>query len=221
MDADRIQSAGGLLEVVGVARDVKSERFGEFDRPFVYRLRSPHTLMARFQGDPVPVELAVRNLIRQMDREMLPRVGTIQTAMDNFADVFWKMAEMVLFLGAVAIVLAVVGIYGVVAFAVSRRTREMGIRMALGATRRDIVLSVIRSGVRPILFGLSIGLLLALAGAAALSEALRSTPIGLNVHDPIAYLAVSLLLVSTALAAMFGPALRAARSDPSQALRQD
>ena len=97
----------------------------------------------------------------------------------------------------------------------------MGIRMALGATRRDIVLSVVASGVRPILFGLSIGLLLALAGATALSQVLSFTPIGLDVHDPVAYLAVTLLLVSTALAAMFGPALRAARSDPSQALRQE
>ncbi|HYW48612.1 MAG TPA: ADOP family duplicated permease [Bryobacteraceae bacterium] len=221
-----IQDPGGdLFEVVGVARDLKSERFGAVDRAFVYFLRSPQafgdTMMARFQGDSVPIQLAVRNLIREMDREMLPRIGTIQTAMDNFAALFWKMAEMVLFLGAVAIVLAVVGIYGVVAFAVSRRTREMGIRMALGATRADIVLSVIASGVRPILFGLAIGLLLALAGAAALSRALRATPIGLDVHDPIAYLTVSLLLVSTALAAMFGPALRAARADPSQALRQE
>ena len=123
-----IQDSGGaLLEVVGVVRDLKSERFGAVDRAFLYRLRSPQafgdTLMARFHGDPVPVQLAVRDLIREMDREMLPRMGTIQNAMDNFADLFWKMAEMVLFLGGVAIVLAIVGIYGVVAFAVSRRTR--------------------------------------------------------------------------------------------------
>ncbi len=177
--------------------------------------------MARFQGDAATMQLAVRNVIREMDREMLPRIGTLQSLMDNFAASFWKLAEMVLFLGAVAIVLAVTGIYGVVAFSVSRRTREMGIRMALGATRTDIVLSVIASGVRPILFGLLAGMLLALAGAEALAKVLRATPIGLDVRDPVAYVAVSLLLVLTALAAMFGPALRAARQDPSGALRQE
>jgi ABC-type antimicrobial peptide transport system permease subunit len=109
----------------------------------------------------------------------------------------------------------------VVAFSVSRRTREMGIRMALGATRTDIVLSVIASGVRPILFGLMAGMLLAMAGAGALAQVLRATPIGLDVRDPVAYVVVSLLLVLTALAAMFGPALRAARQDPSGALRQE
>ena len=218
-------AAGNPLEIVGIARDLKSERFGAVDRPYVYRLRRPQafgdTLMAQVQGDPLPVQLAIRGVIRDMDREMMPRIGTIQDARNTFADIFWKMAEMVLLLGAVAIVLAVVGIYGVVAFAVSRRTREMGIRMALGATRANIVISVISSGVRPILFGLSIGLLLALAGAAALSQVLQATPIGLDVHDPIAYGAVALLLIATALAAMLGPAWRAARSDPSQALRQE
>jgi predicted permease len=223
---EAIQDAdGGLLQVVGVARDVKSQRFGALDGPSFYRLRDPRTygdaIMARFQGDAIPAQLAVRNLIRETGRGMLPRVATLQSVMDQFAEGFWKMAEIVLFLGAVAIVLAVVGIYGVIAFAVSRRTREMGIRMALGASRTDVVLSVMASGVKPIVIGLSAGLLLAMAGAAALAQALRATPIGLNVRDPVAYVAVSLLLVSTALAAMFVPALRAARSDPSRALRQE
>jgi predicted permease len=221
-----IQDAdGGLAQVVGIARDVKSERIGVLDGPSFYRLRDPRaygdSIMARFQGDAATAQLAVRNVIREMDREMLPRLGTLQSVLDNFAASFWKLAEMVLFLGAVAMVLAVTGIYGVVAFSVSRRTREMGIRMALGATRANIVFSVIASGVRPILFGLLAGLLLAMAGAGVLAQVLRVTPIGLDVRDPVAYVAVSLLLALTALAAMFGPALRASRSDPSNALRQE
>jgi predicted permease len=221
-----IQDDGGdLAEVVGIARDVKSQRFGALDGPSFYRLRDPRaygdSILARFQGDAPTMQLAVRNAIREMDREMLPRIGTLQSVMDNFAESFWKLAEMTLLLGAVAMVLAVTGIYGVLAFSVSRRTREMGIRMALGATRADIVVAVISSGVRPILFGLLAGILAAMAGAFVLAQVLRATPIGLDVGDPVAYVAVSLLLVLTALGAMFGPALRAARSDPSCALRQD
>jgi len=215
----------GLLEVVGVARDVKSQRFGALDGPYLYRVRDPRaygdSIMARFQGDPAPLQLAIRNLLREMDRELLPRIGTLESVMQTFAAIFWKGAEMVLFLGAVAMVLAVAGIYGVVAFGVSRRAREMSIRIALGATRADIILSVIASGVRPILIGLSVGLLLAVLGAGVLAQALRATPVSLNVSDPVAYAAVALLLVFTALAAMCGPALRAARADPSHALRQE
>ena len=131
------------------------------------------------------------------------------------------MTEMVLFLGAVAIILAIIGIYCVVAFSTSRRTREMGIRMALGATRADIILSVLTSGVKPVVFGLVFGLLPSVAGAVVLAQALRATPISLDVRDPIAYGAVCELLAGTAFAAMFAPALRTARSDPSRALRQD
>jgi ABC-type antimicrobial peptide transport system permease subunit len=167
------------------------------------------------------MQLAVGNLLREMDREMLPRIATVQAVMDNFADMFWKIAEMVLLLGAVAIMLAVVGIYGVVAFSVSRRTREMGIRMALGATRADLLLSVIASGMRPILWGLLAGMAISMVGAASLGQALRATPIGLNVADPVAYLSVALLLLLTALAAMLAPAWRAARSEPLATLRQD
>jgi putative ABC transport system permease protein len=121
----------------------------------------------------------------------------------------------------VAVVLAVVGIYGVAAFAVSRRTREIGIRMALGATRFGIVRSVMASGVRPVVIGLLTGSVLAAIGATALKQAFRTTPIGLSAADPVTYASVAALLVMTVFAAMFAPALRAARSDPSAALRQD
>src|SRR5205807_833142 len=139
----------------------------------------------------------------------------------NFAAIFWKMAEIVMLLGCVAMLLAVVGIYGVISFSVSRRTREVGIRMALGATRAEIVRCMIGSGVRPVIAGVSAGMLLSIVGAVALRQALRATPIGLNAADPVAYVAVAVLLVFTAFCAMLGPALRAARSDPSHALRHD
>ena len=216
---------GAAFEVAGIARDVDAQRLGAVDGPAFYRLRDPRSygdsILVRFQGDAPAMQEEVRTLIHGMDREMLPRVQTLQSVMDDFAEIFWRMARMVLLLGAVAIVLAVVGIYGVVAFSVSRRTREMGIRMALGATRADIVRSVMASGVRPIILGLIAGMALSITGAGALAQGLRATPVGLNVRDPIPYLAVALLLTLTALAAMFLPALRAGRADPSSALRQE
>lgn len=97
----------------------------------------------------------------------------------------------------------------------------MGIRMALGATRGDIVTSVIASGVRPILFGLFAGMLISIVGAAILEQALRATPMGIEVNNSVPYLGVALLLAITALVAMLGPALRAASSEPLSALRQE
>ncbi len=220
-----VDADGAPLEVVGVARDVTSQRFGVIDGPSFYRVRDPASqgglLMIRFEGDPVPAQLAVRHLLREMDPEIRPRIETLQSVIDTFAGAFWKLAEIVLVLGAVAIGLAVVGIYGVIAFSMSRRTHEIGIRMAVGATRMDIVRSAIASGVRPVIFGLFAGLLLSIIGAVALQQALRATPISLDVRDPIAYLGVALLLGVIALAAMLGPALRAAFSDPLHALRHD
>ena len=220
-----VDADGNQLLVTGVARDVKSQRFGALDGPTFYRLRDPRAygdaILVRFRGDAVSTQARIRGMLRGMDSEALPQVETLQAALDNIADSFWKVVEMVLFLGIVAMTLALIGIYGVVAFTVSRRTREIGIRMALGATRRDVVMAVIRSGVTPIVAGLSTGLLLAIAGAAALARAFRNLPIDLNVSDPSAYMAVSLLLGLAALAAMLRPALRAARLDASRALREE
>ena len=218
-------SDGNPLEIVGVARDVKSQRLGAPDGPFVYRVREPQAfgdaILIRFYGDAAPIQSAVRNLLRDMNRDMLPRIETLQSSLDNFLDSFWKLLEIVLFLGVVAIGLAVIGIYGVVAFSVSRRRREMGIRVALGATRRDIVVSVIASGMRPVLFGLFSGALVSIIGAAVLEQALRVTPFTIEVKNPVPYLMVAFLLVTAALLAMLGPALRAARSEPLSALRQE
>lgn len=219
-----LDSDGRLLEVEGVARDVKSQRFGAIDGPMFYRLRSPEaygdTLLARYAGTSAGAEMAVRTLMREMDRELLPVPRTLQETIDNFAALFWRMAVVALSLGVLAVILAVVGIYGVVAFAVTRRTREMGIRMALGASRLSIIRSVILSAARPIVLGLAVGLALSVAGGAVLGQALRQMPFALDVRDPVAYGAVSLLLLFTALAAILGPAWRASRSDPARALRE-
>ena len=127
---------------------------------------------------------------------------------------FWRLARLVLFLGAVALILAVIGIYGVVAFAVSRRKREIGIRMALGATRGVVVRTILRPGMRPVLAGLAVGSVLTIGGVYGLAQVLRETPLAVSTLDPFVYLAVSVILIGSAAAAMLGPAWHATRADP-------
>ena len=103
----------------------------------------------------------------------------------------------------------------------SRRTREFGIRMALGATTADIMSFVFLTGARSIVGGLVAGLLLALALSRVVAQLMTRAPFAVKTGDPIALAAVSALLVSAAVAAMFGPALRAARSDPMNVLRHE
>jgi predicted permease len=215
---------GDRLRVVGVARDTKSQTYGEVDGPRFYLLQNPHSfagpLMVRFQGDARPLERAFENAILDMDREAIGVPRTLKSIIDDMASKFWDLVEVVLFLGSFAVLLAVVGIYGVVAFVVKRRTRELGIRMALGATKTDIVRFVLASGMRPVLGGLLVGTLLALGGTQVLAQVLKGM-LTLNIWDSIIYVAVSVLLATAALAAMFGPALRAAGSDPMRVLRNE
>jgi putative ABC transport system permease protein len=176
--------------------------------------------MVRFEGRSQAVERAIREVM-SMDPGQVAAPVTLEKAMDDMADKFWRLAQMVLFLGLVAVVLAVVGIYGVVSFGVSRRTREFGIRAALGATKGDIMRFVLRSGIKSIAGGLCAGLLLAVGISQVLARLMRNAPFALDTMDPQVYVAVSALLILAALTAMFRPALRAAGSDPSSALRQD
>jgi ABC-type antimicrobial peptide transport system permease subunit len=134
---------------------------------------------------------------------------------------FRATASFALFFGASAFALALIGLYGVMAFAVSRRRREMGIRLALGATRANIVQEVLRSGLRPVFYGIGAGLPLAGAFAFGLQYAFRMTPTPFRAADPMAFLPITLLLVAGSLAAMLKPALRACSANPADSLRQD
>jgi len=119
--------------------------------------------------------------------------------------------------GALALLLAVIGVYGVKAYAVARRTREIGIRMALGAQRSDVVRLILSGHTRAVLIGLCVGL----AGSLATSQLLRRFLHGASPFDPMAYLGVAVLLTVAGLAASYVPALRATRIDPLEALRCD
>ena len=140
---------------------------------------------------------------------------------EELAAKFDRLVRMVLFLGVVAVMLAVIGIYAVVAFAVSRRTREMGIRAALGASRADLVRLVLTSSTRPVVIGVAIGAAAAALAAPAITRVFANAPVPVDAHDPVAYVSVAALLASVAVAAMLRPAWRAAHADPIDALRRD
>jgi ABC-type antimicrobial peptide transport system permease subunit len=118
-------------------------------------------------------------------------------------------------LGLAGLVLALVGIYGVIAYFVSYRTQEIGVRLALGASPGDVVRLVVRQGVRPVLWGIVIGVALAMAAARLLASQL----FGVTAHDPLTMAAVALVLLVIAIGASWLPARRAARIDPTRALQ--
>ncbi len=220
-----IPPGGFSLQIVGVARDVQSERLGSLDGPRLYLLRDSHSapeaMLIRFAGDPQSVEAAVRNAARELDPEMIVAPKTLRSILDDLAGRFGSMVRLVSALALLAVVLAVVGIYGVVAFIVSQRTKELGIRMALGATRSAIIKMVLVSGATPVAVGLGVGLIVAAFGSGVVARIMKHTPVAIHPRDPVPYLAMAALLAAVAILAMFRPAFRAAAADPVRALREE
>jgi putative ABC transport system permease protein len=209
--------------VVGVIGDVRHERLDERPYPQIYipfeqaPIRSM-VLTVRTSGDPTSLVPALRRAFAELDSDLpLADVSTLgQRKAVSLARPRVNAAVLGGFALA-ALVLAAVGIYGVVAYGVVQRTRELGIRMALGAERGALLRMVLRQGMAPVLGGMLLGLVGALAGG----RVLRSLLFGVGTSDFFTLAAVTCFLVAVALAAMYLPARRAARSDPMVALRND
>jgi ABC-type antimicrobial peptide transport system permease subunit len=152
---------------------------------------------------------------------MLVVARVLQSWIDQVTEVLWNVVSLIVLLGLIATVLATTGIYGAVNFAVNQRTRDLGIRLALGASRSDIVKEVFVSGGRPVVRGLFIGLWLSVALAASLRQNMSGTPLRLDSGDPLLYGGAALLLAAAAILAMSGPARRGSKSNPLDALRCD
>jgi putative ABC transport system permease protein len=219
----RLRRGDAAIEVVGVARDSAYSRPGEAPESHLYlphaQSFSPRmTLLARARGDLAPVAAHIRAEVARLEKDLPVVESTPLTEAVAFALFPQRMLAVVAgALGGLGLVLAGTGLYGVVAYSVSRRTREMGIRVALGARAHDLVAMVLREGLALALMGLLPGLLLAVAAGRLLSSMLH----GLSPADPVALGAVAALLAAVAGVASYLPARRAARVDPMVALRYE
>ena len=211
--------------VVGVVNDTKSENFGVADGPRIYNLevnpRVGDTLILRVSGDPSSITAGVREIVRSLDSDMITSPRTVRSEIDDAATLMHGIITMMVVLAGGVVFLAVMGIYGVVWFAVSRRTKEMGIRIALGATKLHLVFQVIQSNTRPVIFGQLVGLLLSVAGSVALGKVSMDGRLFAGASNPALYVVTFILLQFASLFAMLGPAILAARKDPMNALRQE
>lgn len=218
----RIGGRGASYTVVGVTG--KTETRGGGDRPTMYfRLGAEHhqdglTLVARTTGAPSPLVRSVREAAHDVDPNVsMQAVKTMEQQMAVQLWPFRTVSWMFTICGGLALILATVGLAGVVIHAVNQRLREFGVRVSLGATPRDLVGEVLRNSATLLLPGLVIGAVLAASAARLLQAAL----IGVNVLNPITYLAVALLECAIVTVACIGPALRASRVDPLIALRSE
>jgi predicted permease len=209
-------------EVVGVVKTGKYQSLGEDPKSFFYRpllqdYEPGVQLIVRTAGD-APILDALRHEIRTLDPR-LAMVGSETLEQHMQLPLFPARAAGFLLglFGAVALTLAVVGLYGVMSYSVSQRTREIGVRMALGARRRDVVRLVLGQGLRLTLIGMSIGIV----GSLAVTWVLRSVLYGISSTDPISFLGVGIVLTMVALAASYVPARWATRVDPMRALRTE
>ena len=208
--------------IVGVVGDVRYRGLEDDVPPTVYTSfeQTPFLwlyVMVRSTGDPTALARSLRGVVRSVD----PALSA--ASIRQLTDVVWSSVEeprvsMLLLSGfaVLALILAAVGIYGVIGYSVSQRTQEIGVRMAVGADRRSVMLLVIREGLVMALAGVAIGVGLALAVAGRMSELL----VDVTARDPIAFAGAATLLVSVAVIASYIPARRATRVDPLAALAQ-
>jgi predicted permease len=216
-------AAGPFYEVVGVARDGKYYLLGEGPTDFMFLpLRQNYvgeiTLIARTSVQPESLAAAIRQEVAGLDIE-LPVYGvkTMPEYLDRLLSMPKSVAGLVGVFGLIALLMAAVGLYGVVSYAVARRTREIGIRMALGAQSTAVFRLVVRHGMRLALTGVAIGLIAALG----LTRLLKSLLYGVSATDASTFALTALSLSVVALLAALVPARRAAKVDPMIALRCD
>jgi putative ABC transport system permease protein len=208
--------------VIGVVKDVRQNDFvaePKMQMYFTYRqLRSlmPNALIVRTAIDPLSLATAVRNAIWAVDKDQtVANIDSMEHVVAGaVARQRFSMLLLAIFAG-VALVLAAVGIYGVMSYSVAQQTREIGIRMALGAQRSDVLRMTVKQGLRLVAFGLAIGLV----AAFILTRVMASLLFGISATDPLTFISISLVLLAVAILASYLPALRATRVDPMIALR--
>jgi putative ABC transport system permease protein len=210
-------------EIIGIVADVKHAKLDQEAEPMSYwpiaeLPYSTMTFVLRTRGEPLALAAAARNVIQALDPQQ--PVADVRTLESMLGKSVARQRFNTLLLGvfaAVALLLAGVGIYGVMSYGVTQRTHEFGIRTALGATAADVSRLVLRQGMGLALLGVGLGLIAALA----LTRLLRTLVFGVGLGDPLTFVTVALLLGLVALLACWIPARRATKVDPMVALRDE
>ncbi len=219
----RVEGRAAEATIIGVAADVKwtgpAAAQAEFFSPLLQHPDGDCWFVAlRTAGDPLPMLPSIRQTVTALapGRRINGALTMEQRLSDSLAP---RRLQLLLFsiFADVALLLAAVGVYGVIAYSVSRRTHEIGIRMALGAQARDVLLLVVRQGLALALIGVAVGL----AAAFALTRLMTSLLFNVNATDPLTFASISLLLVGVASLASYLPARRATKVDPLQSLRHE
>jgi putative ABC transport system permease protein len=219
----RLKGMKDEAEVIGVVADVKQHEAWQaseamFYQPFSQEFLPSYHLLVRTHGNPMDMLPAVRQQVSDLGPQV-PVYGAEtmdQVVADSMAEPRMAASVVSLF-GGLVLFLAITGIYSVVSYWVAQRTHEIGIRMALGAEKRDVLRMVVGQGIKLALIGVAIGI----AGALALTRFLASLLYGVKPTDPPTFIAVSLVLIAVALVACYIPARRAAKVDPMVALRYE
>jgi macrolide transport system ATP-binding/permease protein len=213
----------GLREVVGVVRNTVVNAIGEDPQPLAYLPLTQDyapavTMQVRTSGRPEAVSATVRSQVQSLDTNLaLTNMNTIGELIDQGLWAPRMGAGLLTVFGGLALLLAVVGVYGVLSYSVNQQTREIGIRMAMGAQTGRILGLVVGQGMRLAVAGLTLGLLVAFAAMRILSSLL----FGVSAHDPLIFGGVSLVLATAAILACYIPARRATKVDPIIALRYE
>ncbi len=211
-------------EIIGVVGDARTDNLAQPPAPTMYIPFAQSSgvgeaaFVVRSKQAPLAAVPEVRAAMRSLDSDLLlNQVNTMEDVVtSSLTD--WRFHTILLAVfGGLALLIAAIGIYGVVSYSVTRRIHEIGIRMALGAERRDVLKMIVGQGLKLALIGVAIGI----AGALALTRFLSSLLYGVKPTDPLTFVAVSLILIAVALLACYIPARRAAKVDPMVALRYE
>ena len=211
-----------LLTIVGIVGDVHQDALDAPPNPTVYvdlyqRPRPWITVTMLSDADTQQVTTTARRILAELNPDIPPRFRTFPEIYSASLGSRRFNVILIAFFGSVALLLATAGVFGVMAYSVSRRTREIGVRVALGARSRDVLTMILGQGMRTILIGIVVGL----AGSLALTRTMQSLLFGVTATDPVTFTAVIVLLVAAALLACYVPARRASKVDPMVALRYE
>jgi len=210
------------MEIVGVVNDVRDRGMKKSPLPVYYTPFASYDygfeIIAQTSANPMPLVPGIVRAVQSVDQDA--RIADIQTVAQTLSDSSAEPRFQTALVGSFAVlgfILAIIGIYGVISYSVVQQTHEIGVRMALGAQRGDILHRILREGMLLAITGIAIGI----SGALALTRVLRSMLFEIEPTDPVTFVGVAIFLMIAALAACYLPARRATKVDPMVALRHE